>query len=290
MTDKGIQNEDIGQAFAMVSEMVAHSIGNRHSNKHGSNVGDGKRFTDPFRIISLYQVFCPIISSSIFYFCALSTQKPMTFRDGNMPTYRQFVFWVAFQSALAMSLVPLAWVAMIVVLAGDFLPSLAEVTAVGAHWLSVAAFGVTWFCILIYQNDRWVEMHRKPAEPQSVPRPLSSRNQSETRRLTSQMALGRNEFFPVFSHHYAALYHKLERNNWKITKRVLRLKVDTVAIFPNIDAKYMAIVKEWDRLGFVDGYVTGEAREKWFLNEVGRAEFAKHGQVRDGSTSPTDDD
>ena len=205
-------------------------------------------------------------------------------------TYRRFVYSFSMYTALGLGLFTYAVGALIVVVFGGFVPSIDELNAAGIHIAAMAAYGITLFCMVFYQNDRWLAAMRQPAKPERTPRPLASRNHQETQRLNSKMAMGRNQYFPVFSHHYAALYHRLERNKWKITKRVLKLKVDTVAVFPNIDAKYMDIVKEWNRLGFVDGYVAGEAREKWFLNEAGRRHFAEAGRVHNEPHPPTGSD
>ena len=199
-------------------------------------------------------------------------------------TYPQFVIAMSFWTAVAaaIGLTGMSGIVATILLASSHFPppTMKELLAAHADFAFVTIGGVVWLYMLTVQHERWERQYRQPQQPRATPRPLTPRHPvEETRRLTSQMALGRNVCFPVYEHHYAALYERLKRRSWKITKRNLKFEVDTVKVFPNIDDKYMDIVKEWNRLGFVDGYVTGEAREKWTLNEAGRAEFAKLGRV-----------
>lgn len=210
--------------------------------------------------------------------------------------YRRFVYGTSFWMSVGFAIggIGLAGVIATFILAlyGYPPPTFAELTQ-AMFWQTAVAMFFFWFMFsVLVQSSQWIINCRKPQEPQqtAVPRPIAPRNVQETRRLTSQMAMGRNECFPVFSNHYKALYLRLQRNKWKITKRILNFEVGTVKVFPNIGEKYMTIVKEWNRLGFIDGYVQGEAREKWFLSEAGQAKFAELGGVREASTSPTEND
>lgn len=197
--------------------------------------------------------------------------------------------WVAFGAAVCLtSLSGIMSSILIVFWYGLPSPTMQEFIKYKIDWVAIALFTGILMLMVVIQHDRWEGLFKGSQKQQRrrVPRPLVPRNMGEARQMSSQMAVGKRGLFPLFTHHYAALYLRLERNKWKITKRMLNFEVDTIKVFPNISEKYMPIVNEWNRCGFVDGYITGEAREKWFLNEAGQVNFAAAGKI----PSPTETD
>ena len=197
-----------------------------------------------------------------------------------LPDYRTFVFRVAFWMALGMALFATAGGAMGCVVIVSFswgmrTPTLQEIYD-AQLWMAFAlTFTGSWFVNLINQNDKWIAIWKELSRPAptltSAPRPIMHRTHQEMAHNAKRFRVGEHKYLPPSAEHYAELYHVLHRNNWRITRRHLNVKVGSVPAFTSLTENYKSIVNHWQSLGWVN---SGE------LTETGQAVFRQYGNVR----------
>ena len=209
------------------------------------------------------------------------------------PSWRRtvfgYAFWMAFGASIGFtSLAGVISTIMIVTkntiiksIYGYYPPSVEEFVAAKAGWVALMFWALTFVVMLFYENELWLQTFRQqPVKQERTPRHPTVQMESSMRHHTA-IARDNKEIAPISSEHAKALYRALERQEFKITKRVLkRASGADGKKYKNVDARYRLMMTNWNKWGWIDKWAGPDSLRGICLSEKGQSELAIRGGIQ----------